>query len=260
MMFRNEAPYLREWIDFHLSQGVDYIFLTNDASTDDWEQVLKPYKEAGLLEYENSINHPDFYHREESHKNRTLRKASANFEWIAFLDSDEFWYCSEPYAEVLGRAAKNASGLVFNWLLYGTAHVEQLGPDDLILEKMNRRFPDGHEEHFQLKSVLRSGFGAAFFNKNPHYPNYTPLAPLFWSDGQRFRPGQRRFLLEPGHIKHYWYRSERYYREHKRARRKFFDGKERSPVLEDWHYRRSNAVLDPFPPKALNELKDWRVK
>lgn len=258
MMFRNEAPYLREWIDYHLSQGVDYLYLTNDGSSDNWEEVLKPYAALGLLEYENSIDNQDFYTREEHHKNRILAKASKKYEWIAFLDSDEFWYCENGYREVLGKAPKNASGLVFNWLIYGTAHVESLQEGDLLLEKMNRRFPDGHEEHYQIKSVLRSGFGAAFFNKNPHYPNYSPWAPLFWSDGQRFHPGDRRFLLKPAHVKHFWYRSEQFFKSVKRPRRIFFEGQERSSILEDWHYRRSNAVLDPFPEKDLNRLRGFR--
>ena len=257
-MFRDEAPYLKEWIDFHLSQGIDYIYLTNDGSSDNWEELLQAYVKAGYLEYENSIDHSDFYTREEYHKNRILAKASKSYEWIAFLDSDEFWYCEEAYAHILAQAPKNAAGLVFNWLIYGTAHVERLGADEWLLEKLNRRFPDGHEENQQVKSVLRPAYGPRFFNKNPHYPNYSPLAPLYWSDGLRFRPGQKRVLLKPGHIKHYWYRTEVFFREVKRARRQFFEGKERSALLEDWHYRRSNAVLDQFPAKALRQLKEFR--
>ncbi len=257
-MFKDEAPFLKEWIDYHLSQGIDYIYLTNDGSSDNWESVVKPYAEQGLLEYENSIDYPDFYIREEHHKAAIWAKAQNQYEWIAFLDSDEFWYCEEGFSEVLNAAPAQASGLVFNWLVYGTAHMEELLPGDLMLEKLNRRFPDGHEENHQIKSVLRSGMGARFFNKNPHYPNYSPWAPLYWSDGIRFRPGQKRMLLKPGHIKHYWYRTERFFREVKRSRRQFFDGAERSSVLEDWHYRRSNAVLDPFPENALLELKRYR--
>lgn len=259
-MFKDEAPFLAEWVEYHLSQGIKHIYLTNDNSIDHWQEVLKPYLEAGLVEVENSINHPDFYTREEYHKKRISAKAAKKYEWIAFLDSDEFWYCDEGYRSVLKNAPHNASGLVFNWLIYGTAHQEDLADGEWMLEKLNRRFPDGHEENQQVKTVIRSGYGARYFNKNPHYPNYSPLAPLYWSDGQRFRPGQKRVLIEPGHIKHYWYRTEAFFKRVKRGRRAFFDGKERSAILEDWHYRRSNAVFDPFPEKALQNLKNFHQK
>jgi hypothetical protein len=257
-MFKNEAPYLKEWIDFHFSQGVSFIYITNDNSSDDWEEIVKPYADAGMLYYESSIDHPDFYYREEFHKNRILAKARKKHQWLAFLDSDEFWYSERPYLEVLRDLPHNCSGLVINWLIYGTAHIEDLGPEDLLLEKMNRRFPDGHDEHFQVKTVVRTNSGLRFFNKNPHYPNYSPLAPLFWQDGQRFRPGQKRFLKSPTHIKHFWYRSEKFFREVKRPRRTFFDGVARSPLMEDWHYQRSNAVFDPIPAQLLQTLKAFR--
>ncbi len=259
-MFQNEAAFLKEWLDYHLANGVDYIYLTNDQSTDDWQSVLLPYQEAGLLEVENSIAHPDFYTREEHHKRQIWTKAQKQFEWVAFLDTDEFLYCQKPFLSVLRSAPPKASGVIFNWLVYGTAHKEDLKKDELMLEALNRRFPDGHEEHRLVKSVLRSGSGARFFNKNPHYPNYSPLAPLYWSDGVRFRPNETRSIFDPGHVKHYWYRTEQFFREVKRKRRAFFDGKERSKDLEEWHYERSNAVFDSFPEKPLEALKRFREK
>ena len=34
-IYRNEAPYLREWIEFHRLVGVERFFLYNNESTDD---------------------------------------------------------------------------------------------------------------------------------------------------------------------------------------------------------------------------------
>lgn len=259
-MFKNEAPYLKEWLDFHYSQGVNFIYLTNDSSSDDWEKILRPYRKAGLLDWEHSISHPDFYTREEYHKKKVWARAQKDFEWLVFLDSDEFLYSEQSYSSLFATVPKNASGLVFNWLIYGTAHKGQISNDELMLEELDRRFPDSHEEHFLVKSALRSGMGARFFNKNPHYPNYSPWAPLFWSDGQRFRPNVKRFLISPVHIKHYWYRDERYFDEVKRPRRKFFDGQERSAILEDWHYRRANAVHDPIPESVITKIKAFHAR
>ncbi len=256
-MFKDEAPWLEEWLDWHFSQGVDHVFLTNDGSSDHYQKVLTPYLKKGLVSLEDSIDDSDFYHREQDAKNRLLRKAG-EFQWIAFLDVDEFLYSEIPLKDLLQQLPQNSSGMVLNWLIYGTAHLESLAEGELLMEKLNRRFPDGHEEHQQVKTIVATGKGAGFFHHNPHFPNYSPLAPLHWQDGQRFRPSQPRLMHQPAHIKHYWYRTENYFKSQKRARRIFFEGQERRPELEDWHYQRSNAVLDEFPDLKLQELLAWQ--
>lgn len=256
-MFKDEAPWLEEWLDWHFSQGVDHVFLTNDGSSDHYQEVLTPYLKKGLVSLEDSIDDLDFYHREQVAKNRLLQGAG-DFQWIAFLDVDEFLYSDIPLKDLLKQLPKNSSGMVLNWLIYGTAHQESLKKGERLLEKLNRRFPDGHEEHRQVKTIVACGKGAAFFHHNPHFPNYSPWAPLHWQDGQRFRPNQSRLLHSPAHIKHFWYRTEAYFKSQKRARRIFFEGQERRPELENWHYQRSNAVRDDFPDVKLQELLAWQ--
>ena len=42
-IFKDEAPYLREWLDYHLLAGVEHFYLYNNDSTDDYAEMLKPY-------------------------------------------------------------------------------------------------------------------------------------------------------------------------------------------------------------------------
>src|SRR4051794_35476653 len=49
-IFRDEAPYLKEWIEFHKLVGVQHFYLYNNYSTDDYESVLRPYIEIGEVE------------------------------------------------------------------------------------------------------------------------------------------------------------------------------------------------------------------
>src|SRR5690348_6409443 len=46
-IFRNEAPYLAEWLVFHLGVGVEHFYLYENNSTDDFESVLAPFFERG---------------------------------------------------------------------------------------------------------------------------------------------------------------------------------------------------------------------
>jgi len=259
VMFKDEAPFLKEWLDFHFAHGVDYIRLTNDKSKDDFKEILEPYKERGLVEWEDSIAHPDFYTREEFHKNKALRDLGRDYQWIAFLDSDEYIF-PLPGDDLKTHlpTSEKCGGLVLNWLMYGTAHVEDLAADDFMIERLNRRFPDLYDENYTVKTIVQSGYGAHFFNKNPHYPLYSPFARLRWADGQEFRPSVKRLVLSPLHLKHYWYRTEKFFREVKRPRRIFFEGTERREILERWHHERSNAVYDPLASVYRARIIAWR--
>ena len=46
---RNEAPYLREWIEYHRLIGFDAFLLLDDGSTDDTPCILQAYAKAGIV-------------------------------------------------------------------------------------------------------------------------------------------------------------------------------------------------------------------
>ena len=48
-IFRDEADYLAEWIEFHHLMGVSHFHLYQNRSTDNWEEVVEPYVQAGLV-------------------------------------------------------------------------------------------------------------------------------------------------------------------------------------------------------------------
>src|SRR5271165_3682750 len=49
-IFQDEAPYLKEWIEFHKLMGVEHFYLYNHRSKDDYKKVLEPYILSGLVE------------------------------------------------------------------------------------------------------------------------------------------------------------------------------------------------------------------
>ena len=48
---KNEGPYFKEWIEWHRSNGVDKFYIYDNESTDCTKEVLAPYIEEGLVEY-----------------------------------------------------------------------------------------------------------------------------------------------------------------------------------------------------------------
>ena len=48
-IFKNEAPYLKEWIEFNRIVGVEHFYLYNNNSEDNYEEIIAPYIKKGLV-------------------------------------------------------------------------------------------------------------------------------------------------------------------------------------------------------------------
>ena len=46
-IYRDEGPYLREWIELHRLVGVERFFLYDNGSSDDHLEILAPYRKTG---------------------------------------------------------------------------------------------------------------------------------------------------------------------------------------------------------------------
>jgi glycosyl transferase family 92 len=129
--YRNESPYLQEWIEFHRLVGVDHFFLYDAHSTDAYEEVLGPYIEEGIVTDHHwegiSYKHSDTY-------NEFLREHSEDSRWVAFIDCDEFLFspAGRPLPEVLSDY-EQWPGVGVNWALFGrSGHITK--PPGLVIE------------------------------------------------------------------------------------------------------------------------------
>lgn len=48
---KNEAPYIKEWIEFHKLVGFTKFYFYDNESEDNTVDILKPYIDSGLVEY-----------------------------------------------------------------------------------------------------------------------------------------------------------------------------------------------------------------
>ena len=93
-MFQNEAPYLKEWIEYHRLIGVSHFYLWSNQSQDDYLQVLAPYIEEGVVELfeapETIASIGAQMGTQAKYMNQALLLAEGNYEWLIMIDSDEF--------------------------------------------------------------------------------------------------------------------------------------------------------------------------
>jgi hypothetical protein len=136
--FKDEAPYLKEWIEYHRMVGVDHFFLYNNSSTDCWGEVLKPYIDEGLVEVfhwpsETAEHLPRLL---EAYKH-AIRRARGNTKWVALIDLDEFILPADEktIVECLNKNFSDAAAVYVNWLVFGTSGV-YLSPDEPLIPNL----------------------------------------------------------------------------------------------------------------------------
>lgn len=172
-MFKNEAPWLAEWIAYHHDiLGFEHFYLYDNDSTDPYREVLSPFIDRGIVELID-WNSADLTHRategddsgpwlryqigayNECLKKRALGKA----KWVAMIDIDEFIVPVKgvrSFHAFLRTAEKQRKGSIkFSWRMFGTSHIWDLNPGELLTEKMTLRGADDNYSHNWGKCMHR---------------------------------------------------------------------------------------------------------
>ncbi len=148
-LFKDEAPYLKEWIEYHKLVGVDHFYLYDNGSTDNFREVLDPYLKKGevtLIDWPNrntetwgknnsnwvlTTQGPAF-----EHACRTV--ALNETKWLAMIDIDEFLVpaTANSMRDILCKYA-DAPGIMLLWQIFGTSYVPSLPPNKLLIEVLH---------------------------------------------------------------------------------------------------------------------------
>ncbi len=116
-IFKDEASFLREWIEYHLMIGFDHIYLYDNNSTDNYLTVLRPYFDTGKI---TLTKWPKDFTQMEAYQ-ECLTKYRTETQWLAWLDVDEFFVprYSANINEWIKSYEKYPSILVW-WKMFGT--------------------------------------------------------------------------------------------------------------------------------------------
>jgi Glycosyltransferase family 92 len=148
-IFRDEAPDLAEWLEFHLLVGFEHLFLYNNRSQDGFAEVLAPYVAERTV---TLTDWPEFPGQLTAY-DHCIRNHGEGWRWMAFIDLDEFLFSPRlrPVPEVLSRY-EHLPGLGVVWATFGTSgHATR--PAGLAIESYVQRLA-GRRHLRQYKSVV----------------------------------------------------------------------------------------------------------
>jgi len=206
-IFRDEALYLREWVEFHLMMGVSRFFLYQNRSKDNWREVLQPYIDRKIVEL---IEWPQAGPTQMAAYSDCLRKHHGQQLWIAFIDIDEFLF-SPQYPTVppaLERINQAWGAVGVNWVYFGASGREEYSPEPVI-ERFNWRLPNTNDNSRHIKSIIRMDKGCTS-GQNAHFFNVA--AGTFGEEGEKI--GSARTVIHHSsllRINHYGTKSRQEY-------------------------------------------------
>ena len=150
----NEGKYLKEWLDYHLSIGIEKFYLYDNESTDDTLDVLKPYIECKQVEYTpfpgKSVQNQAYID--------CLAKHRFDCEWIVFIDLDEFLHLLDGrtlYEILRDLRAKDVhmSGLAVQWKTFGY-NGHEMQPSGGVIRNYTKRGARDNWSSNTIKTIL----------------------------------------------------------------------------------------------------------
>ena len=207
-IFRDDGRFLKEWVQFHIDQGVEHFWLYNNLSQDEWYEELYPYIHAGMVDvidwpYE-SLNENDWTKIQCSSYMDCIVKNKYKSHWIAFLDTDEFLFNPEKKdLKKVFRNFKNYQGVAVHWILYGTSNIEKV-PDGEMLSHLLLRAPINFECNKTMKSIVQPKYVVDC--KNPHHFIYKKGSEVNENKKQIINAHSNNISVNKLRINHYTHR------------------------------------------------------
>jgi hypothetical protein len=256
-IFRMENSWLDEWIQYHVSVGVEHFILYNDDDdTRVSDRILQPYVEQGLVENIHLNDRADTIRRDirwsqhDAYRDM-IGNAINRTHWLAILDLDELLLPrqQDDVRETLQEYEQH-NGLAVNWALYGSSGLITRPPNQIGY--FLHRSETNWEPNQFVKSIVKPD--RVLLNE-PHQIHYFPTRdgntvnenhePVTWM--------RHRISTEKIRINHYCVRSWQDFWEVKASRRPFnnippydanhFEHHDRNEVFDDEIYRRFGHII-----------------
>lgn len=203
-MAKCENLYINEWCEYHLALGFDHIYIY-DNNEPDGERITDVINDEHISVVDYRGKHQASCETQVKAYNDCYSKCSGKYDWIMFIDIDEFltlpgW---ESIKDFLGQDCfSNANAIRFHWKCYsdsGNLKYE----DKPVLERFTEPCENNDVNKF-YKQIYRCSL-AGLKIKNVHYS--TKIGGIKYPDGNNakyiIQTSDKRIDHTHGYIRHY---------------------------------------------------------
>ncbi len=211
---KNEEHDLLEWVAYHRVIGVDSFLIYDNDSNDGTIDLLKNFEKLGFVRV---IRWP---RKEGITPQITFMKDSfwriLNFDWVLYLDADEFLVLHKhETVQEFFAAVRNSSAVIFNWRLFGSSgHIKQ--DSRPLIEKFTLCSPRDYYAQFHFKTAIRP-WKSRCRARDPHtiftrgrtvYPDGTQATEADLNIGERLEKRQGHISFSTAQLNHYHVKSK----------------------------------------------------
>ena len=138
-IFKNEAAYLKEWLEFNHIVGIEHFYMYNNNSEDNFREVLDPYIKSGMV---TLVEWPHNQQQMQAYKD-CIKNYAHETKWMGFIDIDEFIVpkSTDNIYDFLKPFEKNRGAVSIYWRLYGTSGFQQRDIKGLVVEDFTVCWP-----------------------------------------------------------------------------------------------------------------------
>ena len=206
LIVKNEASYIKEWIDYYKLIGADILFIYDNDSTDNLKKILEPYIKSGLVIYHQipgSSRQLDAY-------NICIKTYRKDCQYIGFYDIDEFVYLdpSKKLVDIIDdhfKRSADVGGLALNWLIFGSSY-QQSSTSELVIERFKYRSDVNFEKNLHIKSIVNPRKVLVF--RNPHFPYFIKGFANYSLTGEKVEDAFTSSVYDEVRINHYFTKSK----------------------------------------------------
>lgn len=206
LMVKNEEAVIGEWIAYHHLLGFDAFIIVDHMSTDNTKLAAAKMQDITTVHVLDEQGQPP-----ELQKRVYMDVIAAfqdQYDWIAFIDSDEF-IASSVSLEIRSLLENtSASGIAIPWLIFGSNGLKERG-SGLLIEEFDRRSLPSFQPNLHVKSIVRPKAVVSCINAHCFKLDGDYVRP----DGTRLTWGRGPGLLETfpedtaWQVNHYYTRS-----------------------------------------------------
>jgi hypothetical protein len=137
MRIRDEAPNLRELVEYYLAAGVSHLFFYEAKSKDDFHAVLDPFVRSGVVTLIENWPHVPISTAAE---HDCVLRCIGRYAWMGCIDADEFVVVegNVPIDAFLNSLPPRYPALALHWRCFGSnGHIER--PSGPVIAAYTRR-------------------------------------------------------------------------------------------------------------------------
>ena len=196
-------PYLKHWLEYHLSIGATHIYLYDNESID----LVEPFDDNRI-----TLKRWEGAHAQTAIYQDALQiiKNEGLYEWVAFIDDDEyiiipdytlpeFLYCCVP---------PFAAGVTLSWKNFGSSGIEETLSDGDVFKSFSYCLSKTDQFNYFVKTISR--VNQIFTVFNPHFCLYNGNSLPVSTDWKIKAIGERsnEVFYDKAWVNHYFTRTK----------------------------------------------------